>query len=151
VSGIIDINGILAAVDSAWAEEVKEIDMAMVEAISDERHRWPNQTLRQNGEIAGSPRDIVDTGGMLGSQYKNTIMPGEVKFGWTEDNPELNHNGGMSTYNGHRYYHTPRPWTQHAISGDADAPLEYQRGDAILNVPEDFARKLANYLETDAD
>jgi hypothetical protein len=146
-----DINGILRAVDATWAEEMREIDRAFVEAISDERYEWPNQTLRQNGEVVGSPRNIVDTGRLVGSQYINTIMPGDAEFGWTEDNPELNHNGGMNVINGHRYYHTPRPWTQHAISGDSEAPLEYQRSDAILNVPEDFAQKLSTYLELTPD
>lgn len=141
-----NLNQILAAVDAAWADEMEAVDAAMTEAISDERYQWPNQTQRSNGDIAGTTRDIVDTGGMRDSQYKNTITPDHTEFGWTEDNPELNHNGGMSSYNGNRYYHTPRPWTQHAISGDSEAPLEYQRADAILNVPRDFEDKLAARL-----
>jgi hypothetical protein len=147
----MDINGILGAVDRAWSEELNEIEVAMVEAISSDRYVWPNATIRQNGQIVTSPRDIVDTGGLRDSQYKNTITAEITEFGWTEDDPELNHNGGMNTYNGHRYYHPPRPWTQHAISGDNEAPLEYQRGDAILNVPEDFARRLSTYLATTPD
>jgi hypothetical protein len=147
----IDINGILGAVDRAWSEELDEIEVAMVEAISSDRYVWPNATIRQNGQIVTSPRDIVDTGGLRDSQYKNTITAETTEFGWTEHDPELNHNGGMNTYKGHRYYHTPRPWTQHAISGDNEAPLEYQRGDAILNVPEDFARRLSTYLATTPD
>ncbi len=146
-----DINGILAAVDAAWAEEMKAVERAFVEAISEERYEWPNQTLRQNGEVVGSPRNIVDTGKLVGSQYLNTIAPGEAEFGWTDHNPELNHNGGMNTIDGHRYYHRPRPWTQHGISGDSQAPLEYQRADAVLNVPADFEARLSRYLDTDVD
>lgn len=146
-----DINRILAAVDAAWVEEMEAVERAFVEAISDDRYEWLNQTLRQNGDVVGSPRNIVDTGKLVGSQYLNTIAPGEAEFGWTEHNPELNHNGGMNTIDGHRYYHTPRPWTQHGISGDSEAPLEYQRSDAVLNVVDDFAVKLNSYLGTDAD
>jgi hypothetical protein len=146
-----DINGILAAVDAAWAEEMKAVERAFVEAISDKGYEWPNDTLRQNGEVVGSPRNIVDTGKLVGSQYLNTIAPGEAEFGWTDHNPELNHNGGMNTIDGHRYYHRPRPWTQHGISGDSNAPLEYQRGDAVLNVPADFESRLSRYLDTDVD
>ena len=142
-----DINRILAAVDGAWAEEMREVEGAMVEAIDSPRYEWPNQTIRANGEVVSSPRNIVDSGRMRDSQYKNTITSAETEFGWSEDDPELNHNGGMNSYNGHRYYHTPRPWTQHAIRGDSEAPLEYQRADAILNVPLDFERKLAARLE----
>jgi len=145
---MFDINAILAAVDAAWAEEMDAVEVAMVEAISSDRYEWPNETVRQNGEVVGSPRDIVDRGNLQNSQYKDTITPEETEFGWTESNPELNHNGGIGSYNGHRYYHTPRPWTQHAIRGDHEAPLEYQRGDAILDVPEDFAVKLSAHLES---
>ncbi|WP_310424884.1 hypothetical protein [Chamaesiphon sp. VAR_48_metabat_135_sub] len=146
-----DINVILAAVDAAWAEEMKAVERAFVEAISDDQYEWPNQTLRQNGDVVGSPRNIVDTGKLVGSQYLNTIAPGEAEFGWTDHNPELNHNGGMNTINGHRYYHRPRPWTQYGISGDTEAPLEYQRADAVLNVPRDFEARLFRFLETDVD
>lgn len=148
----MDINKILAAVDAAWEEEMREVDRAFVEAISDDRYQWPNDTIRQDGTEVGSPRNIIDTGKLLGSQYVNTIASGATNFGWTEHNPELNHNGGMNTIDGHRYYHTPRPWTQHGIKGDSEAPLEYQRSDAVLNVPEDFAMKLSKYLvDDDAD
>ena len=32
------------------------------EIIETEMWEWPRQTVRQNGTVAGSPRDIVDTG-----------------------------------------------------------------------------------------
>jgi hypothetical protein len=148
----MDINGILRAVDAAWAEEIEAAEAAMTESFYLKDYYWPNATIRQNGDIVlAGDRDIIDQGDLVNSQYKNTITTEETEFGWTDDDPELNHNGGMSTYQGHRYYHTPRPWTQHAIRGDTEAPLEYQRGDAILNVPEDFARKLSSYLDLDTD
>jgi hypothetical protein len=84
----IDINGILSAVDRAWSEELDEIEVAMVEAISSDRYVWPNATIRQNGPIVTSPRDIVDTGGLRDSQYKNTITAETTEFGWTEHDPE---------------------------------------------------------------
>jgi hypothetical protein len=139
-----DIDRILREVDTAWAEELESVAAAMADAFYLKDYYWGNATIRKNGEIvpAGN-RDIVDEGGLVNSQYKHTITVEETEFGWTEDDPELNHNGGINTYNGTRYYHTPRPWTQHAISGDSEAPLEYQRSDAILNVPRDFEAKLA--------
>jgi hypothetical protein len=142
-----DIDRILREVDAAWAEELESVEVAMTEAFYLKDYYWGNATIRKNGEIvpAGN-RDIVDEGELVNSQYKNTITTEETEFGWTDDDPELNHNGGINTYNGTRYYHTPRPWTQHAISGDNEAPLEYQRSDAILNVPRDFEDKLAARL-----
>jgi hypothetical protein len=143
-----DINRILGAVDVTWAEEIDAIEIAMTESFYSKEYYWPNATIRSNGEIvpAGN-RDIVDEGDLVNSQYTNTSTLAETEFGWTDDDPELNHNGGMNTYKGTRYYHTPRPWTQLAISGDSEAPLEYQRSDAILDVPADFARRLNSRLE----
>lgn len=141
----------MRATDLAWAEELEQIDDAFEAAISDERYEWPNQTRRKNGQTVGSPRDIVDTGSLRDSQYRNTITPEITEFGWTKSNPELNHNGGMSSYNGTRYYHQPRPWTQHAIKGDLSAPIEYQRDDAMLDVPADFERRLDAHLEAMED
>jgi hypothetical protein len=147
-----DINGILAAVDAAWAEEMEAVESAMTESFYLKDYVWPNATLRQNRKIVpAGDRDIVDEGDLVNSQYKNTITTDETEFGWTDDDPELNHNGGMNTYNGTRYYHTPRPWTQHAISGDSQAPLEYQRADALLNVPQDFEARLSRYLDANVD
>jgi hypothetical protein len=143
-----DLNGILAAFDAAWAEEMDAVERAMTESFYAKEYYWPNATIRANGEIvpAGN-RDIVDEGDLVNSQYRNTITSAETEFGWTDDDPELNHNGGINIYKGTRYYHTPRPWTQLAISGDSEAPIEYQRSDAILDVPEDFARRLNSRLE----
>ena len=39
---------------------------------------WPNKTLRQNGSMVGSPRDIYDTGGLSRSQKLVTKYGGGV-------------------------------------------------------------------------
>lgn len=146
MTDILDIAGVMAAFDLAWGEEVEEIDRAFDESIDADLYTWPRLTRRQNGTTASSPRNIVDTGNLKRSQNKNIISAEEIEWEWGADYAELNHNGGMSTYNGIPYYHTPRPWTQYAIAGDSSAPIEYQRGDAILNVPIDFAHRFDRHL-----
>jgi hypothetical protein len=47
---------------AAWNEVAEKFEQILDESMSDERWYWPHRTLRQSGEIAGSPRDIVDTG-----------------------------------------------------------------------------------------
>lgn len=46
---------------------------------------WPRQTLRRNGAVAGSPRDLVDTGALMNSQQKpERIKAGHYRIVWTE-------------------------------------------------------------------
>lgn len=50
------------SVKSAWDELADKFEQILDESMSDERWYWPRRTFRQSGEIATSPRDIVDTG-----------------------------------------------------------------------------------------
>jgi len=43
-------------------------DRKMAELINTKVWDWPNETRRRNGETAKSPRDIVDTKALAGSQ-----------------------------------------------------------------------------------
>lgn len=60
-----------------WAEkDFKE----EIEAV---KWRWPNDTIRANGSVAGSPRDIVDLGGLRDSQTRENQSQYSVDFVWT--------------------------------------------------------------------
>jgi hypothetical protein len=61
------------------------IDREFKEQIKLVQFGWPGITYRKNGTIEGSPRDIVDMGGFLGSQRKETISGigrYELRFTW---------------------------------------------------------------------
>ena len=47
---------------SAFNEMSQEFGDKCQEAIDDEIWDWPRDTKRKNGDVVGSPRDIVDTG-----------------------------------------------------------------------------------------
>lgn len=60
-----------------WAEQDFKNE---IEAI---KWKWPNKTIRSNGQEANSPRDIVDTGGLRDSQKRENESDLSVDFVWT--------------------------------------------------------------------
>lgn len=59
---------------------------AMAEQLRQEIQRpqfaWPRRTRRRNGQVVGSPRDIVDTGAFLASQVDYQPDPLKLVFTW---------------------------------------------------------------------
>jgi hypothetical protein len=87
-----------------WADQ--DFDQQIVS----EKWEWnSNQTRRKNGEIVGSPRDIVDTGDLLQSKQRRQIGKSITEFVWEDDVAELVHDGG-TIKNGGAY--PARPWTE---------------------------------------
>ena len=87
-----------------WADNDFDQQMAS------EKWRWnDNQTRRKNGQIAGNPRDIIDTGDLLQSKERTQVSSSVVDFTWTDEVAELVHDGG-TTKNGGAY--PARPWTE---------------------------------------
>lgn len=87
-----------------WADQ--DFDQQMIS----EKWRWnENQTRRKNGEIVGSPRDIVDTSDLLQSKQRRQISKSVTDFVWEDDVAELVHDGG-TTKNGGAY--PARAWTE---------------------------------------
>ena len=87
-----------------WADQDFDQQMAS------EKWEWnSNQTRRKNGQIVGSPRDIVDTGDLLQSKQRRQISRSITEFVWEDDVAELVHDGGR-TKNGGAY--PARPWTE---------------------------------------
>ena len=60
----------------------KVLDQQLKEEIKTERYSWPGETRRRNGTIAGSPRDIVDTGAFLRSQRRRRVNLTTIRFDW---------------------------------------------------------------------
>ena len=87
-----------------WAD--KDFDQQMASSKWD----WnENQTRRKNGQLVGSPRDIIDTGDLLQSKERVQVNRSTVDFIWKDDVAELVHDGG-TTKNGGAY--PARPWTE---------------------------------------
>jgi hypothetical protein len=136
---IINIDEILNAFDESFAEAMPLVDEAMADAITDDYYQWDGITVRHDGTTAGSPRDIVDRGGLALSQHDTRISISEHEFSWDADHASKVHNGARSN-DGH--VSIARPWTHHAIRGDQNAPIEYQSPDALMDVPTVFADKI---------
>lgn len=60
-----------------WAEQDFKSE---IEAV---KWDWPNETVRSNGSIAGTTRDIVDTGGLRDSQRRENEGSLSTDFVWT--------------------------------------------------------------------
>lgn len=52
----------------AFADTAYYLAGQFEQAIQDERWEWDRPTVRSDGSVVGSPRDIVDTGELLRSQ-----------------------------------------------------------------------------------
>jgi hypothetical protein len=123
---------ILSLIDETWREMGEPIDSAHTQAIESKVYPWGNYTLRKNGQLVSSPRDIVDTGALRDSQ--SCVLDGDTyHLRWSEDY-------ALET-------HLHRPWTQVAIAGDETADPDYQNPNAILNVPATFAERFRANLE----
>ena len=60
-----------------WADEDFRREIESV------RWNWPNETIRSNGQPVGSPRDIVDIGGLRDSQRRENQTDITTDFVWT--------------------------------------------------------------------
>jgi hypothetical protein len=129
---------ILEAVHLAWQETVEEVEAANRTAIQSWRYEWPRSTYRQNGEVVGSPRDIVDTGRLLESQYVQRKSSETFELGWGVDYASEVHEGKTLKSGAHL---PARRWTQEAIRGDGTAPGAWQNPRAVLDVPTYFAEQ----------
>jgi hypothetical protein len=95
-----------------WADNDFDQQMAS------EEWRWnQNQTRRKNGQLVGSPRDIIDTGDLLQSKERVQVNRSTVDFIWKDDVAELVHDGG-TTKNGGAY--PARPWTEPVLDEIGD-------------------------------
>lgn len=99
----------------------KALDAELRAQIKSVRYGWPGPTLRQNGEIAGDPRDIVDTGAFLRSQRRRRLNATTIRFEWGGS-------GGV-TYAGFIFQgipsrdYPPRDWIKPALEAEPIGPF----------------------------
>lgn len=87
-----------------WADADFDQQMAA------EKWQWnDNQTRRKNGQIVGSPRDIIDTGDLLASKRREQISRSVTEFIWDDPVAGGVHDG-MRTRSGKDL--PARPWTE---------------------------------------
>jgi hypothetical protein len=64
----INLSKLNSAIESALFETTIELSIASQNALKVNRWRWSRATVRRSGEVAGSPRNIIDTGTLYRSQ-----------------------------------------------------------------------------------
>ena len=90
MSGIrINKRRILDRVATQFEAIADEFDAELHDSFDDEVWQWPRLTDRRSGEIAGSPRDITDTGALQASQTMQRISRFRVRYRWGESYASL--------------------------------------------------------------
>lgn len=77
----------------SFDEMVDEFAQEINFQIEDTKWNWPRETVRKNGSVVGSPRDIVDTGELKNSQFIENVSDVYKVIGYTADHAALVHEG----------------------------------------------------------
>lgn len=110
----IDKGKLKGAIAKSFDAVVEAQSEAFDRAIVEERYDWPGETQRVNGEIAGSPRSIVDTGELLDSKaIARNSSENAAEFSWEAPHALYVHQG-VSFQNGTEL--PGRDWTTPAIA-----------------------------------
>ena len=84
----IDTRVITKELSKAMKSYSKELDQNLDRQFSDSKWQWPGLTRRRSGQLAGSPRDIIDTGELLDSKQGPTpVYGGRIGRRWTWNTP----------------------------------------------------------------
>jgi hypothetical protein len=77
----------------SFDEMVGEFAQEINFQIEDTKWNWPRETVRKNGSVVGSPRDIVDTGELKNSQFIEDNSDTYKVVGYASDHAALVHEG----------------------------------------------------------
>jgi hypothetical protein len=96
----LNLSKLNSAIDSALADTTKKVAQNATDAIEANRWGWGNTTVRSDGSVVGTPRDIVDTGELKDSQ-KIHIDGDKATIEYTADHAQD--------------VHADRPWLSTAL------------------------------------
>lgn len=83
------------------ADVVREFEVALQDAFDSAVYFWDRDTIRSDGSVAGSPRDIVDTGALKDSQTPaRQITLTRYQIAWTVPYAVLVLLGGVNRSDG---------------------------------------------------
>lgn len=77
----------------SFDEMVGEFAQEINFQIEDTKWDWPRETVRKNGSVVGSPRDIVDKGDLKNSQFIEDVSDTFRIVGYTAEHAPLVHEG----------------------------------------------------------
>ncbi|MEH1785578.1 MAG: hypothetical protein V7L23_08300 [Nostoc sp.] len=103
----IDLNKLDSVINRAFDVVVEAQGEAFQNALTSDIWEWPRETLRQNKDLVGSPRDIYDTGELYDS-LAISRTGSAAEYTWEADYATIVHDGA-TTKNGTEL--PARPWT----------------------------------------
>ncbi|MEH2384898.1 MAG: hypothetical protein V7K14_03705 [Nostoc sp.] len=124
----IDQSKLNSAINKAFDVVVEVQGEAFQNALMDDIWEWPRETLRQNSDLVGSPRDIYDTGEL----YDSLVIArsaNAAEYTWESDHAAIAHDGA-TTKNGTEL--PARPWTKVGLEECDAAGIMQQQLDKLL-------------------
>ncbi|MEH2148556.1 hypothetical protein [Nostoc sp.] len=104
----IDQSRLNSIINRAFDVVVEVQGEAFQNVIASDIWEWPRETLRQNGDLVGSPRNILDSEEL----YNSLVIArsaNAAEYTWESDHAAIAHDGA-TTKNGTEL--PARPWTR---------------------------------------
>lgn len=73
---------IVQALEEAFEATNVQLGEEIQQGFSSAEYDWPNSTSRKNSQVVGSPRDVIDLGGLRNSQSFQMLNPSTASFTW---------------------------------------------------------------------
>jgi hypothetical protein len=108
----IDWDILETKIKQAFTQIVDDFKEDQIQELESEKWDWPRNTKRQNHQIVGSPRDIVDLGELKDSLAIEPITSTEVVYSYPVEYAMIVHQGATL----HTGTELPaRPWVDAAV------------------------------------
>lgn len=111
-------------IESAFQNTASDFAEMQKEQMLSVKWDWPRITVRQNGTIVYSPRDIIDTGKLFDSLELQNNQKLSYQYNWNTDYAAKVHNGEQGK--------PARPWVSEAV----------KENDLVLNFKNNLQKRL---------
>ncbi|MEH1777155.1 hypothetical protein [Nostoc sp.] len=124
----IDQSKLNSIINRAFDVTVERQGEAFQNAIASDIWEWPRETLRQNGDLVGSPRNILDEEELYNSLV-TARSANAAEYTWESDHAAIVHDGA-TTKNGTEL--PARPWTKVGLEECDAAGIMQQQLNKLL-------------------
>ncbi|WP_375495554.1 hypothetical protein [uncultured Nostoc sp.] len=124
----IDLNKLDSVINRAFDVVVEAQGEAFQNALTSDIWEWPRETLRQNGDLVGSPRNILDSEELYNSLVISRTASA-AEYTWEADYAAIVHDGA-TTKNGTEL--PARPWTKVGLEECDAAGIMQQQLNKLL-------------------
>lgn len=114
----LNLNNLNRKIEKVFEQVARDYAIAQVYELEEDKWAWNRVTVRRNGTVVFTPRNIVDTGDLRNS-LSLKIQSESAVYRYSLPYAAIVHEGGK-TAKGKIY--PARPWTQSAL--DEDPPID---------------------------